>query len=1628
MAEARVILVAPAAPGSKGDEGMIRGALALFRNYRCVITDFSDIDSWLDALKLSDDERARITAVPGSIRSFESRLEPGDVLFFLGADVIDGSYGAEYSLERLDLATEALLRGHQVYIACSFRLQVVPEVRERFRLMPEATVLLRDDHSLRNFHDQTGLWGQAFPDLSFFCPVQNSSAVEAAKAEIAAARRSGPVIGLNFSEHSFRSFYDDHSDANRKFFVACILDELARAHPDAFFVLLSNDRRGWENHPSDEDYQDLAVEWIATNLGAGRALKVDPEMGYGGNIVVLEAVDLLVTGRMHLALAAFRAGTVPLLVMGTSAAYTSIDKMRGVCEKYLGTTDAVISAVERIGADSTRFLAEREQFETQISHSMLQQDRIIDQEAARLLASLKDNSERRQNGGGDLGAKLPQVGDEVATMTALGDHPAGAPREAASSSVRKGIERLGLRGLLLLSPVLPARTSNSLRRSLRKRQSIQFQDQGLSTPGGEGSAPSADDSSDVTMRDKRFHVFVLRALAACVAPVSARTAARFRRSADKRDLKKVMAWRRVQAAADWSDRGEGKAPATDSGRARRILVADYRLPRPDISAGEQGTFGIVADLCAVGFEVVFCAADMADIASYRQNLEALGATVITAADGYYGVEDYVRAEGARFGTFYLIRVDVAEIIMPTVLAVAPQARVVFLAPDLYFLRESRAAELSGDPAMRAAAEATRRREVTVMSAVDHVALVSPAEVPFLAPQIAREKISIFPALYSTVNDVSPGYAARQHMFFLGGFKHPPNVDAVKWFVEQVWPRVHAALPSVEFHIVGAEAPDDVQALAEVNGVRHIGYVPDLDPVLAAYRLSVAPLRYGAGIKGKVSASLGAGAPSVCTTIAAEGMGIVDGLHALIRDEPDAFADAIIALYQDEALWRRLSDNGRVLVRENFSAIANRSALLRMLDRAWALPLDLYIDYCRNAEPDAFPVHDANTSIDVSIIVPAYNKWELTRTCLNAVLVAGRATGLRYEVILADDGSTDATVDAAQLYPGLRVVRQKHSRGFLLNCNDAAAHARGRHLLFLNNDTVVMPDWLGPLVRALDEDPRAAIAGSKLLYPDGTIQEAGSILFSDGSTASLGAGRAWHTLLYSISREADYVCGASMLVRGTFWREVGGFDERYAPAYCEDPDLAMTARDRGYRALHVPESQVVHFEHGSYSDEGATRPRELIRANGVKLRDKWRATLAADHMPPGVPLDIAAARAERQPSLAALERRRAGALNILYFSPFPSHPDNHGNQANIQAFGRKFRKMGHKVHFALLESDMYDAAALAIMQQAWDSCTVLPNRHPLVANGKPISFDGWYEEGLGERIRILCSIYDIDVVFCSYVFQSKLLDYVPAHILKVIDTHDKMGNRYEMLRRNGQPLEFFSCTPEEEGAYLRRADIVVARRAEEAEYFNWVMGRDAAIVIPYVEAPRADHRSFARLANVGTVASANHINLAMTLQFLRAIERVAGTSAVSFIVHIAGHVRDLIGSLPAEEQALFHRPWVRIHGFVPDIGAFYEGLDVVVSPVTMGTGNNVKTVQAMAQGMPVLTTINGSKGIETDEPMHRHEDLDALAASLFRLEQTPAELERLAATSRRCYQILHDDAIRAMTGMFAAVKQGPPRPR
>ena len=228
----------------------------------------------------------------------------------------------------------------------------------------------------------------------------------------------------------------------------------------------------------------------------------------------------------------------------------------------------------------------------------------------------------------------------------------------------------------------------------------------------------------------------LKAISAATARFSPRMSARFERSASKRNPRRFDSYLALPKAAE-TVAVPADAAAIDAD-CRRILVADWRIPRPDISAGEAATVGLLKDLLAVGYEVTFVPTDMQPSPGYQSDIESLGVEVVTRERGYEYAAQFVETEGYRFGAFYLIRMDVVEAILPAARKVSPNARIVFHAPDLYFLREARGAELSGDAQAIADAAATKARELAAMRSADHVVIVSPAELPHLRAEAPRQ--------------------------------------------------------------------------------------------------------------------------------------------------------------------------------------------------------------------------------------------------------------------------------------------------------------------------------------------------------------------------------------------------------------------------------------------------------------------------------------------------------------------------------------------------------------------------------------------------------------------------------------------------------------------------------------------------------------------------------------------------------------------------------------------------------------------------------------------------------------------------------------------------------------------------
>jgi glycosyltransferase involved in cell wall biosynthesis len=364
-------------------------------------------------------------------------------------------------------------------------------------------------------------------------------------------------------------------------------------------------------------------------------------------------------------------------------------------------------------------------------------------------------------------------------------------------------------------------------------------------------------------------------------------------------------------------------PGGITGTRGLALVIDHNWPQPDRDSGSIDIFNLVVSLDKLGFEVILAASRQhVGRQPARDWLVAQGIRCLQPHD-VASVEAFIEASGHTLDLCVMCRVFAGGEALELLQRSARQARLIFNSVDLNYLREERRVALLGDEILRANLPFLRSREEHVIRSSDATLVVSEQEYQLLGETMPQSYVAQMP-LARHVQPPKTGFSQRAGIGFIGGFMHAPNVDAMRSFLQDIWPQVLHALPDCMLSIVGPDAPADLAA--SMTNVRVLGHLPDIEPWFESLRLTVAPLRFGAGAKGKVASSLAHGVPCVATSVAAEGMSIVEGGGVLIGDTPSAFAAAIVSLYTDEVGWQALSHAGLAYAQQTLSLAAWQARL------------------------------------------------------------------------------------------------------------------------------------------------------------------------------------------------------------------------------------------------------------------------------------------------------------------------------------------------------------------------------------------------------------------------------------------------------------------------------------------------------------------------------------------------------------------------------------------------------------------------------------------------------------------------------------------------------------------------------
>lgn len=561
--------------------------------------------------------------------------------------------------------------------------------------------------------------------------------------------------------------------------------------------------------------------------------------------------------------------------------------------------------------------------------------------------------------------------------------------------------------------------------------------------------------------------------------------------------------------------------------------------------------------------------------------------------------------------------------------------------------------------------------------------------------------------------------------------------------------------------------------------------------------------------------------------------------------------------------------------------------------------------------------------------------------------------------------------------GIRLVRNKTNLGYLLSCNKAAAVARAPYLYFLNNDTQVLPDWLDPMLALLSEQADVGAVGAKLLYPDGRLQEAGGIIWRDASGWNFGRHESASNPAYNYIREVDYCSGAALLVKRSVFLGLGGFDERYVPAYYEDTDLCFRLRRIGLSTLYQPAAQVVHFEGVSHGRDVAVGIKSYQVANRRRFIEAWADVLAEQHYPNGQHVFRARDRA----------MHRQVVLVVDHYVP---QPDRDAGSRLMMGYLRVLVQAGIVVKF-WPHNVSYSPGYTEVLQGMGIEVFYGPSQAP---------FASWIKSAGAEIDCILLSRPDVaeDVIQPIRQHSKARLVYF-GH-----DLHFRRMRLQGELMRNERMLHAAERMEMRERAIWRQVDVSLYPSEEEADIARALQpDRDVRPVVPYCFDRFAKLREPPAGLEIIFVAGFGHPpNEDAACWFASAVlplvrEQVPGahlsiigsnpTAAVRALADdaMAGDLgaaddaardgavqegptgegdvsNDAAGDHAARTPVTANAVTVFANVSDAELAAAYARARVAVVPLRCGAGVKLKVVEALVEGVPLVTTPVGAQGL------------------------------------------------------------------
>lgn len=584
----------------------------------------------------------------------------------------------------------------------------------------------------------------------------------------------------------------------------------------------------------------------------------------------------------------------------------------------------------------------------------------------------------------------------------------------------------------------------------------------------------------------------------------------------------------------------------------------------------------------------------------------------------------------------------------------------------------------------------------------------------------------------------------------------------------------------------------------------------------------------------------------------------------------------------------------------------------------------------SALQDLAPLREGESVPDVSVIIPVYGQLPYTLNCLHALL--GHASKYRMEILVGDDASPDQTSEWLSRLENIRYVHHAQNSGFIRNCNSTAAQARGKFLVFLNNDTRVVDGWLDALVDSFTIFPDAGLVGSKLFYPDGTLQEAGGIVWQDGSAWNYGRNDDPNRSRYSHARKVDYVSGCSIALRRETWEVLNGFDTHFIPAYYEDTDLAFRVREHGQSVYMQPLSRVIHYEGKTSGTDVNEGIKSYQVENHRKFYERWKDTLA---------------RHRKNGSEPWLERQRDITKFALVIDTVTPTPTRDAGSVATVALIRSYQALGYHVLFLAEDNFLFEKPATSDLQGMGVECLYAP-----------------YETSLAEVLRRYAPYLSVLQVIRPEPARRALAAMKQENIrLKTLylnaDLHFLRLQRQAEILGSVELLRQADTVKAIELDIIRNVDGTFVHSSFEKNLLREEIPKAQVNILPLVYEVVGAQFPFADRTDIMFLGGFNHPpNL---------------DAALWLIDDIWPHIEAkypkakllIVGADPPPTLQARATDRIVISGHVADLAPWFERSRVFVAPIRFGAGAKGKIVSAMAHGVPVVATPLAVEGMGFD---------------------------------------------------------------